>query len=195
MFKEFSDFNKDLEELARKIVVIDKFTDHTPADKYTNEEIELIDRETERRREEWFARLRLARCRKTDAWGHTTGEDVYEYTTEEEYNYYLKEALAVSPEQRYQDRKEMIMFHTSHKYMRGINADGGFGCGSHPNYHGKCIPECRYYPETGRIEDSEIIESFEKHEKPKIISYHVDNEGRIIYHFPTNEQQEEKGVI
>jgi hypothetical protein len=185
MFRQYIDLNKDFEELARRIVVIDKRgngNDSQPVDE--GNEVELIDKETERRREAWFAKLRMARCRKTDAWGHTTGEDVYEFTTQEEYDYYLKSALAVPPEERYQDRKRMLMFHDSHKYMRGVNADDGYGCGSHPNYVGKCIPTCRYYPETGRIEDSEVIARFEKHEKPKIISYHVDNKGQIIYHYP-----------
>jgi hypothetical protein len=185
MFKEYSNFNKDLEELQRKIVVIDKFTDHTPVDKYTAEEIELIDRETERRRQEWFAKLRLARCRKTDAWGHATGEDVYEYTTQEEYDYYLREALSVSPEERYQHRKDAYYFHESHYYMRGQGGYDGQGCTAQ-----QCIPECRYFPETGRIEDSEVIEGFEKHEKPKIISYNVDNKGQIIYHYPEQIKRE-----
>jgi hypothetical protein len=191
MFRHYIDLNKDLEELARRIVVIDKRGNGHNNSSTEQEDIELVDEETERRREEWFAKLRAARCRKTDAWGHTTGEDVYDYTTQEEYDYNLKCALAVSPEERYQDRKKMLIFHDSHKYMRGVNADDGYGCGSYPSYVGKCIPTCRYYPETGRIEDSEVIESFEKHEKPKIIPYRVDNKGQIVYHYPvTNERAE-----
>jgi hypothetical protein len=66
---------------------------------------ELIDRETERRRNEWFAKLRLARCRKVDAHGNKTCEDVYDYTTQEEYDYDLQHALEEIPDERYQRRK------------------------------------------------------------------------------------------
>jgi hypothetical protein len=184
--------NKSLEELEKKIVIIERRGNgHGLVEQQTSEEIELIDKETEKRRNEWFARLRLARARKTDAWGHTTDEDMYDYTTQEEYDYELKQALSVPPEQRYQDRKEMLWFHDSNWSMRGLVADDGYGCGSHPNYPSKCTPECRYYAEEGRVEDSEVIESFERYQKPKIISYYVDNKGRIIYHYP-NEQQKEK---
>jgi hypothetical protein len=190
-------FNKNLEDLQRKIIVIEKAGNGHGS--RTLENTELIDKETERGREEWFARLRLARCLKTDSFGNKTCEDVWDYYTVEEYNYYLKEALAVSPEDRYQDRKEMVWFHESNWSMRGLNADDGYGCGSHNN-GGKCIPQCRYYNEDGRIEDIEVIEKFEKYKKPKIIEYHVDNKGRIVYHWPdsrqeTNEQQEKEKVV
>jgi hypothetical protein len=107
-----------------------------------------------------------------------TCEDVYDYTTQEEYDYDLKQALLVSPEDRYQDRKEQWYFHDSSYYMRGVGGYDGHGCTST-----RCIPECRYYPEEERIEDDEIIAKFETHFKPKIISYHVDNKCRIVYHY------------
>jgi hypothetical protein len=140
---------------------------------------ELIDRETERRRNEWFAKLRSARCRKTDSFGNKTCEDVYDFITAEEYDYDLRSILEVSPEERYQDRKKAFHFHKSHWSMRGLNADDGQGC-----HYRKCIPECRFYPEEGRIEDNEVIEKFEKHNKPKLIEYHVDSKDQIIYHYP-----------
>jgi hypothetical protein len=177
--KEFT-FNKDL---ARKIVVIDKFTDHTPGDKYTEDEIELIDNETGRRREAWFAKLREGRGKlSTKLTGCNHGACVSEclllWTTQEEYDYYLKCALEVSPEERYQHRKEAYYFHEF--YVEGRN---GFGDDSSCAY-GKCVPQCRYYPQEGRIEDSEVIAEYKKYYENKILSYHVDKKGNIVYHYP-----------
>ena len=38
--------------------------------------------------------------------------------------------------------------------MRGVSGYDGHGCNN-----GVCIPECRYYPHIGRIEDKEVIGS------------------------------------
>jgi hypothetical protein len=70
--------------------------------------------------------------------------------------------------------------------MHGEGEYDGRGCTAQ-----ECIPECRFYNEYGRVEDSEVIESFEKHEKHKIISYHVDSKGEIIYHYPERQQTNE----
>jgi hypothetical protein len=181
--------NKHLEELEKKIVIIERGNGHnTNESNIQQEEIELIDRETERRRQEWFAKLRLARCRKRDAHGNKTCEDVYEYTTQEEYDYNLKTAiLSQTPEERYQDRKQHWYFHDSSYYMRGLGAYDNQGC----NPWTGCIPECRFYNEYGRIEGIEVIEKFERHNKPKLISYHVDSKGEIIYHYPERQQTNE----
>jgi hypothetical protein len=40
------------------------------------------------------------------------------------------------------------------------NGYDGFGCTGQ-----SCIPECRFYPETGRIEDSEVIQKHREHEQ------------------------------
>ena len=65
--------------------------------------------------------------------------------------------LRVHPEERYQHKKEAWYFHESSWYMRrrdGIeNGYDGYGCNN-----GKCVPECRYYPKYGRIEDEEVIQ-------------------------------------
>ena len=58
-----------------------------------------------------------------------------------------------SPEDRYQDKKKVWYFHESSWYMRRHNGYDGHGCNN-----GECIPECRYYPEFGRIEDGEVIQ-------------------------------------
>jgi len=47
-------------------------------------------------------------------------------------------------------------WHESSWYWRGVNGYDGYGCNN-----GKCISECRFYPEYGRIED-EVIEEHNK---------------------------------
>ena len=51
--------------------------------------------------------------------------------------------------------------HPSSWYVRvPHNGYDGFGCTGQG-----CIPECRFYPRTGRIEDSEVIQMHREHEK------------------------------
>ena len=55
-------------------------------------------------------------------------------------------------------QEEAWYFHESSWYMRqgrdGIESGyDRYGCNN-----GKCVPECRYYPENGRIEDEEVIQ-------------------------------------
>jgi hypothetical protein len=73
----------------------------------------------------------------------------------------------------------MVWFHDSNWTMRGVNADDGYGC----SVDRGCIPECRYHPETGRVEHEEILMKLKEYYKDKILSYHVDNKGQIIYHY------------
>ncbi len=55
----------------------------------------------------------------------------------------------ITAEERYQSMKEMYYFHDSSSHMRfGDDIPDNYGC----RYHA-CIPECKYYPETGRIEE------------------------------------------
>ena len=60
----------------------------------------------------------------------------------------------------YQMKKKAWYFHESSWYMRHNNGYDGFGCNN-----GVCVPECRYYPEEGRIEDEEVLSWYEKKEK------------------------------
>jgi hypothetical protein len=61
--------------------------------------------------------------------------------------------LRMHPEDRYQHKKEAWYFHESSWYMRGIKSGfDGQGC-----CDGICVPECRFYPEYGRIEDEEVL--------------------------------------
>lgn len=45
--------------------------------------------------------------------------------------------------------------------MRNLERDDGRGCGG--NGLG-CVPECRFYPAEGRIEDLEIVEYYIKYQ-------------------------------
>ena len=105
-----------------------------------------------------FADYRAARAKITNAFGNKTYEDVWDSITQDESDYYLKMNLRVHPEERYQHKKEAWYFHESSWYMRqgrdGIESGyNGYGCNN-----GKCVPECRYYPKYGRIEDEEVIQ-------------------------------------
>lgn len=99
-----------------------------------------------------FAAYREARAKKCNVSGHKTYEDVYDSITQDELDYCLKVKLRISPEKRYHDRKEPWYFHQSSWYMRKANGYDGEGCTEYG-----CIPDCRYYSATGRIEDEEVI--------------------------------------
>ena len=100
-----------------------------------------------------FAYYREARAKVTDVFGSETCEDVWDSITQDESDYYLKMNLRMSPIERYQLKKEAWYFHESSWYMRHDNGYDGQGCNN-----GKCVPECRFYPKFGRIEDGEIIQ-------------------------------------
>jgi hypothetical protein len=104
-----------------------------------------------------FASYRRARAKKKIG-DCLTFEDVYDSITQDELDYYLKAKLRVSPEERYQHRKENWFFHESSCCSRGLEANDGKGC----NGFTGCVPECRYYAETGTIEDEEVIEEHNK---------------------------------
>jgi hypothetical protein len=99
-----------------------------------------------------FSDYRHARAKKTAPAIGLTYEDVYDTITQEELDWKLRRQLKVSPEQRYQHGKYHWYSHPSSWYKRvPHNGYDGFGCTGQ-----SCIPECRFYPETGRIEDSEL---------------------------------------
>ena len=113
--------------------------------------------ETDSRKIHKFARYRLARAKKVDGNGGKTYEDVYDYITKEELDYYLKKALEEPPEARYQRKKDNTFFHDSYFGRRGLERYDGIGC----NQFTGCVPSCRYYPDVGRIEDDEIIKKYD----------------------------------
>ena len=59
----------------------------------------------------------------------------------------------MTPEERYQARKGNCCWHESGWSHRRLDAYDGQGC----NQFTGCIPECRFYPQYGRIEDEEVI--------------------------------------
>jgi hypothetical protein len=107
-----------------------------------------------------FADYRAARAKITDAFGNKTFEDVWDSVTQDESDYYLKMNLRKSPEERYQQKKKAWYFHESSWYMRHDSGYDGQGCNNW-----KCIPECRYYPKCGRIEDDEVTQRHKKIEE------------------------------
>jgi hypothetical protein len=104
-----------------------------------------------------FLAYRRARWEKLDEWGQKTCQDVDKTITQDELDFGLKRHLGIPPEQSYQNGKSWL-FHEGSWYMRGLNPYDGQGC----NQFTGCVPDCRYYPETGRIEDEEVIEEHNK---------------------------------
>jgi hypothetical protein len=80
--------------------------------------------------------------------------------TAEEFEYHLTHMLNdFTPEERYNQRKEMYYFHPSYMEMEKLNywedrAGTKYCTGE------QCIQECPYYEENGRIEDEQVIEEF-----------------------------------
>ena len=90
--------------------------------------------------------------------------------TQEELDYGLKMVLKhTTPEQRYQYKKQDIIFHELYYIEQKLDDKGIFrnvikeyGCGYSNGSFTGCVPECRYYHEYGRIEDDEYIEEHNK---------------------------------
>jgi hypothetical protein len=170
-----------LERLAERLAKVER----------TSSNNAIIDREeTDREKIAKFARYRMARAKKLNAHGEKTYEDVYVYVTKEELDYFLKKRLQVPPEQRYQQKKEYSLCHSSNWYKRGLKAYDGWGC----NQFTGCVVTCRYYSEKGRIEDEEVIKEYEdeiakRRQAGTLIEYPPLRKTR-----DQNEQEEEKGI-
>jgi hypothetical protein len=110
-----------------------------------------------------FAHYRHIRIEKSnDEYRKKSYEAAYDGITQDELDFSLKRKLRMTPEQRYQREKQHWYWHESRWYWRGVNGYDAYGCNN-----GKCIPECRFYPEYGRIEDEEVIENHNK-----LVEYH-----------------------
>jgi hypothetical protein len=171
--------DKTLSNIAKRLSVFDHYYDGDGRDdsfdrKTTQEELDDI--ETERYGEPHrFHIYRAARCKKTAPAIGKTCEDVYDTITQEELDWSLRQQLKVSPEERYQDKKKHWYSHELSYWHQTILHDTGkavdtikeYGCGkSNVKVEGGwCVPECRYYPQTGRIEDSEVIQKHREREK------------------------------
>jgi hypothetical protein len=111
-----------------------------------------LDRGMEPPRFAYCRQVRIERC--TDERRKRSLECVNDSITHDELDYYLKARLRVPPEQRYQRIRKEPWFHDGSWYMRDQSKGyDGHGC----NQFTGCVPECRYYPEYGRIEDEEVI--------------------------------------
>jgi hypothetical protein len=104
-----------------------------------------------------FAYYRHIRAEKWKASGPHEPSDYDNTTTQDELDYGLKRKLRMTPEERYRREKQHWYWHESSWYWRRANGYDGYGCND-----GKCIPECRFYSEYGRIEDEEVIEEHNK---------------------------------
>jgi hypothetical protein len=126
---------------------------------------ELDDIETQQNGEPHrFSDYRLSRCKKTAPAVGITCEDVYDTITQEELDWELRQQLKVSPEERYQRNKKAWSSHPSSWYVR-VPHNGYDGQGCNQFTDPSCIPECRFYPETGRIEDLEVIQKHREREE------------------------------
>jgi hypothetical protein len=99
-----------------------------------------------------FALYRRKRIEQSsDQYRKQTLLAAYDSITQDELDYSLKRKLRISPEQRYQRDKASFLFHDLSCYMKGLS-DEEYGCDG-----AGCVPECRFYSATGRIEDEEVI--------------------------------------
>jgi hypothetical protein len=91
------------------------------------------------------------------AWDGSNDEDHDQRITQDELDFRLKRDLREPPEERYQREKKNWLFHDCSSYMRDLSSFDESCCSSL-----RCVPECRYYPKYGRIEDAEVIEEHNK---------------------------------
>lgn len=104
-----------------------------------------------------FAYYHHVRAQEWEALGHRPWDGINDddhdrRITQDELDYWLKRELRIPPEERYQREKKNWLFHDCSYYMRDLGSFDKSCCNS-----SRCVPECRYYPESGRIEDEEVI--------------------------------------
>jgi hypothetical protein len=126
------------------------------------EEAETSGEETDYEIQARFAKLREARAKKTDVFGNKTYKDVWDNISQEEEEYYRQKRREADPAVRYQQDKEEWWFHPSSWYMRDVDGYDGKGCND-----GVCVPECRYFAPTGRVEFEEVQRELQKYEEEK----------------------------
>jgi hypothetical protein len=97
-----------------------------------------------------FAKEREERVKNSKYTGFKAYEDAWLNRSQEELQYYRSK---ISPEDRYQNMKEIYYFHDSSSYMKyGDNREDNYGCTADA-----CIPECPFYPKSGRIEEDGTV--------------------------------------
>jgi hypothetical protein len=149
---KISDLSQRLDSLSLDSREISFSKQAQPHDEY--DDYYYIDNKIELPRFAYYRRVRIETC--TDEWRKKTLMAAYDSITNDELAFCLKAELRRSPEQRYQERKEGWLFHDSNMH-NPPGDDRVLGCTSV-----QCVPECRYYPQYGRIEDSEVIEEHNK---------------------------------
>jgi hypothetical protein len=159
--------DKQLRDISNKLDSISnygngKYKHHDDSDDY-DEDFYYIDRNDIPPR---FLLYGRTRAEKWEASGPHQPSDFDESITQDELDYGLKRRLRMSPEQRYQAEKREWSFHDLSYFHQTIDDTGKcvdvikeYGCGYN---RGGCVPECRFYPEDGRIEDEEVIEEHNK---------------------------------
>jgi hypothetical protein len=141
---------KTLDDISKKIGRIEIDVSEQEIEKLGNVEKEKLQR---------FDLYHLVRLEKyvrqggNPEWGNLDAVEL----TAEEFEYHLSHVLAdYNPEERYRQRKDAYYFHPS--FIRidelkdwKIRANANYCSGT------KCVQECLYYKEKGRIEDDEVI--------------------------------------
>lgn len=141
-----------LEKLVNKL--LEKVTTLGPEEEEAADNdggITITEEQYDRLMESKCADLRGARAKKTDAFGNKTYADVWDDISDFELDYLKEKWSRISPERRYQYFKEEWGCHNSSYRHRGLQVYDGEGCTDNG-----CITGCRYLPEEGRIEDSEV---------------------------------------
>jgi hypothetical protein len=85
-------------------------------------------------------------------------EAAYDSITQDELDFSLKRLLAMTPEARYQHRRDKQIWHDCGVGYAGVD----------------CNPSCRFYLLVGRIEDQEIIDEHNRDVE------RMKQEGRIV---------------
>jgi hypothetical protein len=121
-------------------------------DKYDDEYYLTIGEDPLRFR--YYRQARAEKWKALQEQGHYKPSDTDPSYTQDEIDFALKRELRKTKEQRYLEEKANFLFHDLSCYMRGLS-DEDHGCTG-----AGCIPECRFYPDTGVIEDDEVIEKY-----------------------------------
>lgn len=141
---------KILDDLSKKLGKIEQ--------QLADQEKENLDKEEKEklRRFDLYHTVRMEKYVEQGGIADFGNLDAVELTAEE-FEYYLSHSLNdYTPEERYHQRKETYYFHPSYIKMEELSdwqrrANASFCTGT------KCIRDCPYHDEIGRIEDDEII--------------------------------------
>ncbi len=147
-----------VKDLSRRLDTIsgngDSDEDHDNYGLYEHDDDYYLDIGSEPPRFAYYRHVRIEKS--NDEYRKKSYEAAYDGITQDELDFSLKRKLRMTPEQRYQREKRNFLFHDLSCYMRRLG-EYDYGCTG-----ASCIPECRFYPEYGRIENEEVIEEHNK---------------------------------